>query len=310
MSAYGLPRPPAARRDALDVSDFVYAATGARVRRLTLPDGEHWFPAADVCRQLGYTTTRKALLDHVPEAHREILETVTGRHSLGVPAGRQWRRDLQMIDLQGLVLLVNGCTKPSCRPFKEWVSEVISTLQQTGSYALEPPEPPDPVPRRRSRSVPAPADEADDIAAALARMEARDARFRAEVREALRRVEQACTAMARSMPGTGCRPDSGGGDDRPDPRALRLRTEDLFAQWKARLRITEDVWAVAVTLLPALAETGRVSPAPEDLAARTGLTVQRVHACLRFLQKHRCIRQSGLTPEGVPVYVAELPPRR
>lgn len=32
-----------ARHEAIDAGDFVYAATGARVRRLTMPDGSHWF---------------------------------------------------------------------------------------------------------------------------------------------------------------------------------------------------------------------------------------------------------------------------
>ncbi|MDW4904746.1 hypothetical protein RB628_05145 [Streptomyces sp. ADMS] len=34
--------------DAIGINDFVYGATEARVRRLTMPDGSHWFPAADV----------------------------------------------------------------------------------------------------------------------------------------------------------------------------------------------------------------------------------------------------------------------
>ncbi|WP_371540281.1 Bro-N domain-containing protein [Streptomyces sp. NBC_00466] len=40
-----------------------------------MPDGTHWFPAVDVCRELGYSNSRTALLDHVPEQHRDILET-------------------------------------------------------------------------------------------------------------------------------------------------------------------------------------------------------------------------------------------
>ncbi|MEU0207849.1 hypothetical protein ABZ235_08950 [Streptomyces canus] len=40
------------RNDAIDINDFVFAATGARVRRLTMPDGTHWFPAVDVCKEL------------------------------------------------------------------------------------------------------------------------------------------------------------------------------------------------------------------------------------------------------------------
>jgi prophage antirepressor-like protein len=125
------------RHEAIDISDFVYAATGARVRRLTMPDGSHWFPAVDVCKELGYTTPRKALTDHVPEGNRESLQTVTGSHCLSIPAGREWRRDLQLIDLQGLILLVQACTKPACAPFKQWVAEVIETIQREGSYTLE-----------------------------------------------------------------------------------------------------------------------------------------------------------------------------
>jgi prophage antirepressor-like protein len=289
------------RRDAMDVNDFVYAATGARVRRVTLPNGEHWFPAVDVCRELGYTTTRKALLDHVPEERRESLETVTGSHSLEIPAGREWRRDLQLVDLQGLILLVNGCTKPSCMPFKQWVSRVIATVQRDGSYALEvseisrsePPRPPDP------ESVVAPS----EIVDAVARLEVQNERFQAEVMDALRRSEQ---AWSRILDALGCRPVE---EPEADKRELRLRTEELFEQWKSRLSITEDVWAVAISILPSLAEAGRVGHSLETLADRTGLTRQRVHACLRFLQKHRCIRQSGLTADGNPIYVAELPPQ-
>ena len=48
------PKQSAAQQDAIDVNDFVFAATGARVRRLTTPDGTHWFPAVDVCKNLGY----------------------------------------------------------------------------------------------------------------------------------------------------------------------------------------------------------------------------------------------------------------
>ncbi|MEU8473846.1 BRO-N domain-containing protein [Streptomyces hygroscopicus] len=289
MRKHNTPMGPSARRDAMDVSDFVYAATGARVRRLTLPNGEHWFPAADVCRELGYTTTRKALLDHVPEERRESLETVTGSHSLSIPAGREWRRDLQLVDLEGLILLVNGCTKPACLPFKQWVSKVIATVQREGSYALEVSE----------VSRPAPPSELMD---AIVRLEMRTERFHTEVLDSLHRSEQ---AWSRILDALGCRP---GAEPQADKRELRLRTEDLFAQWKSRLSITEDVWAVAVYILPTLAEAGRVGHSLDTLAHRTGLSPQRVHACLRFLQNHRCIRQQGVTGNGHPVYVAELPP--
>lgn len=172
-------RDPAEQRDAIDVSDFVYAATGARVRRLTMPDGTHWFPAVDVCKELGYTTTRKALTDHVPEDHRESLERVTGSHSLSIPAGREWRRDLQLINLQGLIRLVNACTKPACEPFKQWAAEVIETVQREGSYTLEEAEvqPIDP-------SAPVVYAMPDQVADAIVRLEAHNLQLDEELANA------------------------------------------------------------------------------------------------------------------------------
>lgn len=58
-------RPP--ERGAIEISDFVYAATGARLRRLTTPDGEHWFPAVDVCKHLGYALHAPVAKETEPE---------------------------------------------------------------------------------------------------------------------------------------------------------------------------------------------------------------------------------------------------
>ncbi|MEU1941299.1 Bro-N domain-containing protein [Streptomyces sp. NPDC020125] len=289
MRKHNTPPGPSARHDAMDVNDFVYAATGARVRRLTMPDGEHWFPTVDVCAELGHTNPRKALADHVQAGGKSTLENVTSRYGLSIPAGREWRRDLHLVNLQGLIQLVNGCTKPACLPFKQWVSRVIATVQREGSYALEVSE----------ISRPTPPSELVD---AIVRLEMRTERFHTEVLDSLHRSEQAWSQILDAL---GCRP---GEEPAADKRELRLRTEDLFAQWKARLSITEDVWAVAVYILPTLAEAGQIGHSMETLSAKTGLTRQRVHACLRFLQKHHCIRQNGLTDSGNPIYVAELPP--
>ncbi|MFD0445288.1 Bro-N domain-containing protein [Streptomyces indonesiensis] len=222
----------------MDVNDFVYAATGARLRRLTMPDGEHWFPTVDVCAELGHTNPRKALADHVQAGGKSTLESVTSRYGLSIPAGREWRRDLHLVNLQGLIQLVNGCTKPACLPFKQWVSRVIATVQREGSYALEVSE----------VSRPTPPSELMD---AIVRLEMRTERFHTEVLDSLHRSEQAWSQILDAL---GCRP---GAEPEADKRELRLRTEDLFAQWKDRLSITEDVWAVAVYILPTLAEAAR-----------------------------------------------------
>ncbi|MGW0992248.1 BRO-N domain-containing protein [Streptomyces sp. NPDC002523] len=317
-------RPDAGRRhEAIDISDFVYAATGARVRRLTMPDGTHWFPAVDVCKRLGHTNPQKALSDHVPEDHRESLETLTGGYGLSIPAGREWRRDLNVISLQGLILLVNACTKPACAPFKQWAAEVIETVQREGSYTLEEAE-------VQSADPGAPIAYAmpEQVAEAIVRLEAHNLQLDEELangqRESvdLRRemleiqretlATQKATlavqqAMVRAMERIA---------DRLDARVLERRspgghfallptTESVLADWRQRLSVTEDVWTVAVVIAPVLVEQGELRVPLESIAARTGLSVRRVNECLRLLRKHACIRSRGGAEDGAPVYVLD-----
>ncbi|MFB0616295.1 Bro-N domain-containing protein [Streptomyces sp. AGS-58] len=318
----------AARREAIDVSDFVYAATGARVRRLTMPDGSHWFPAVDVCKELGHTNSRQALSDHVPESHREILETVTGAYGLSIPAGREWRRDLNIISLQGLILLVSACTKPACAPFKQWVAEVIETVQREGSYTLEeaevqPAEPGAPV----AYAMP------EQVAEAIVRLEAHNLQLDEELANGQREsnalqkemldvqretltvqretlATQKATlavhqAMVRAMERIADRLDAFM-LARPAPGsrlAAPATTESVLADWRQRLSVTEDVWTVAVAIAPVLVETGELREPLESIASRTGLTVRQVNACLRLLRTHACIRSQGGAEDGAPVYV-------
>ncbi|MEU9274431.1 Bro-N domain-containing protein [Streptomyces sp. NPDC048342] len=302
---------PAGRHEAIDISDFVYAATGARVRRLTVPDGRHWFPAVDVCKELGYTTPGKALADHVPKAHRECLETVTGGHGLSIPAGREWRRDLNLIDLQGLILLVQACTKPACAPFKQWVAEVIETVQREGSYTLEeaevqPTEPGAPI----AYAMP------EQVAEAIVRLEAHNLQLDEQLANGQREsieLQKASLAVQQAMVHAMERIA-----DRLDALVLERRTphggltalpttESVLADWRRRLSVTEDVWTVAVVIAPVLVEKGELREPLESIAACTGLTVHRVNECLRLLRRHACIHSRGGTEDGAPVYVLNQP---
>ncbi|MGW1873274.1 BRO family protein [Streptomyces sp. NPDC001975] len=298
---------PAKSHEAIDVSDFVYAATGARVRRLTMPDGKHWFPAVDVCKELGHSNSRQALADHVPEVHRECLETVTGAYGLSIPAGREWRRDTNLISLQGLILLVGACTKPACAPFKEWVAEVIATVQREGSYTLEeaevqPTEPGAPV----AYAMP------EQVAEAIVRLEAHNLQLDQQLADGQRELIElqkstlaVQQAMVRAMERIADRLDELVLERRKPygpPLALPT-TESVLADWRRRLSVTEDVWTVAVVIAPVLVERGELREPLESIAARTGLTVHRVNECLRLLCKHACIHSRGGTEEGAPVYV-------
>jgi prophage antirepressor-like protein len=301
----------AQRQDAIDINDFVFAATGARVRRLTTPDGTHWFPAVDVCKELGYTTPRKALLDHVPEERRDSLETVTGSHSLSIPAGREWRRDMNLVDLQGLVRLVNGCTKPECEPFKTWVSEVIATIQRDGSYSLEPSPAQTPATGTAAYVMP------KQVADAIVRLEVRNiqademlAAFQREQTELLREISRSHSKIANSHNEivrsqrliAEAVQDIAQALRRTSPEE-KLTPQQLLAAWKAKnLVFTEDVHAVAAYLAPALVR-GEASYRMEEIATRTGLSLARVHDCLRTLLKRGCMRQTGCAADGAPVYV-------
>ncbi|MFJ4201917.1 Bro-N domain-containing protein [Streptomyces sviceus] len=257
-----------------------------------MPDGTHWFPAVDVCRELGYTTTRKALLDHVPEEHRDILESVTGSHTLSIPAGREWRRDMNLVDLQGLIQLVNGCTKPESQPFKVWVSEVIATIQRDGSYSLEP-----------AVVQPAPAGctayvMPQRVADALVALEQRSIR----TDDLLRQINNSQTAIVevlRDIAQTLRRP----GDRARPVQAPELTPEQLLINWKTRnLVVTEDIHRVAAHLAPALLHGG-ADYSIEEIAVCTGLTPDRVRDSLELLSEHGCVRQVGRAAGGAPFYV-------
>ncbi|WP_405796934.1 Bro-N domain-containing protein [Streptomyces sp. NBC_01506] len=300
MNKHIQPSDTAARHEAIDIGDFVYGATGTRIRRLTMPDGSHWFPVADVLGELGYTNPRKTLKDHVPEAFRTQLGTVTTRYGSSVPAGHGFKRSMNVVNLNGLIMLVSAASKPETRPFKKWITEVVITIQREGSYTLPGAEvqPSAPV----AYAMPA------QVADAIVRLEERniraDEQFAAVQRETLetrREMVTAHQATAQALERIADRLDTLIAD-RPAAPPPRTTADTVLADWKSRMSVTEDVWAVAVTIAPALAADGELRQSLTSIATRTGLTEHRVNECLRFMRKHACIHPLGSTTDGVPVY--------
>ncbi|TGN74537.1 DNA-binding protein [Streptomyces bauhiniae] len=308
-------------RGAIDVDDFVFAATGARVRRLTTPDGEHWFPAVDVATRLGYVNTRQALLHHVPTHGHQTLEdlarSVYGATTSRRIAGHGLKKSMQMVNLRSLILLVNGCTKPESAPFKTWVAEVIATIQQSGTYSLDPaplqttpgtsyvmpPQVADAIVRLEERNL-----RADEALAAAQEEHLAELRRandeRSKVGEQLGTLTHQVTGVQHVLTRIADALDQIVDRMRPAPTPQNppLTPQHLLATWRDRnLVVTEDVHAVAAHLAPALVH-GPVACRLEDVAARTGLTVARVHDCVRMLIKRGCVRQSGSVADGVPVY--------
>ena len=87
------------------------------------------FVGKDVATALGYSNTRKALLDHVDKEDR--LDGVTIRDSIG-------RNQLAVfINESGLYSLILSSKLPQAKAFKRWVtSEVLPSIRRTGRYEL------------------------------------------------------------------------------------------------------------------------------------------------------------------------------
>lgn len=295
------------QQDAIDINDFVFAATGARVRRLTLPDGTHWFPATDVAQNLGYANTRDAVQNAVSQQHvttfGDIARSVGQSDASRNIPGHRLRRNMKMVNLRGLIQLVNGCMKPEAEPFKNWVSEVIATIQRDGSYSLEP-APVQPAPTGGTAYV-----MPQQVAEAIVRLEERNVRadellvaFQEERSGLLREISRSQNVMAEALRQIADALRRPGDHSRTSP-APELTPQQLIAKWKAKnLVVTEDVHAVAAYLAPALLRGG-ARYRLEEIASRTGLSQERVHDCVRMLLKRGCVRQAGSAPDGAPVYV-------
>ena len=98
------------------------------VRTLTV-DEEPYFVGKDVADILGYSNSRKALLDHVDEEDKLTSRIVT--------AGQN--RNQTIINESGLYSLIFSSKLESAKRFKRWVtSEVLPQLRRTGTYSVNP----------------------------------------------------------------------------------------------------------------------------------------------------------------------------
>lgn len=97
--------------------------------RVVKVNGEPWFVGKDLANILGYSNTRKALIDHVDDEDKK--DGVTIRDSMG-------RSQLAVvINESGMFSLVLSSQLPTAKKFKRWVtSEVLPAIRKTGSYQL------------------------------------------------------------------------------------------------------------------------------------------------------------------------------
>lgn len=276
--------------DAIDIDDFVRAAAGGRLRRLTAIDGAHWFPVVDVARRLGYAGPREALRSVALPAWclapaRELAPSPDILARSGI------RGTARMVSLAGLVQLVTACRSPEAQPFRAWVGELVAEVQRHGAYGLEPapahggfvlpPELVDVLVRLEGRI--------DETAAGLTGLTGH-----AGYAELLRETRLSLSRVADSLERTFAVPRQRGAEDRP-----RLSAQELVESWE----ISGDMRAVASILAPALVRGG-VRCRPQDVTRRTGLSGERVRDCVRLLIERGCMREVGdPRPDGTRIYV-------
>lgn len=96
--------------------------------RTTTIAGQPYFVGKDVADILGYSNTRKALIDHVDKEDKGVTKCDT----LG---GKQ---DLIIINESGLYSLILSSKMPNAKKFKRWVTnEVLPAIRKHGLYATD-----------------------------------------------------------------------------------------------------------------------------------------------------------------------------
>lgn len=113
------------------VNVFENAEFGS-VRTVTI-DGEPWFVGKDVAEILGYERATKAVVDHVDEEDRKMIDGKT-QSCFGIELGQ---RGGWLINESGLYCLTIASKLPSVKQFKRWItSEVLPTIRKTGGYSI------------------------------------------------------------------------------------------------------------------------------------------------------------------------------
>lgn len=120
------------------------------VRTVTI-DNEPWFVGKDVALALGYKNTKDALISHVTEEDKRILqrsEIATIENHLpkevfpvNFVSGDIPNRGLTIINESGLYALIFGSKLESAKRFKHWVTaEVLPAIRKTGGYQMQAPQ--------------------------------------------------------------------------------------------------------------------------------------------------------------------------
>ena len=95
---------------------------------------EIWFRGKDIAKALGYEKTRNAILKHVDDDNKSILEDLRRGPQIGAPFKNEQGGSI-FINESGLYSLIFGSRLESAKNFKRWVTkDVLPSIRKTGRY--------------------------------------------------------------------------------------------------------------------------------------------------------------------------------
>ena len=95
---------------------------------------EIWFRDKDIAKALGYEKTRNAILKHVDDDDKSILEDLRRGPQIRAPFKNEQRGSI-FINESGLYSLIIGSRLESAKVFKRWVTKnVLPSIPKTGRY--------------------------------------------------------------------------------------------------------------------------------------------------------------------------------
>lgn len=110
-----------------NISTFKNPAFGS-IRTISINE-EPWFVGKDITEILGYANTKDAIISHVDEEDKRIIQR-SENATFEIP-----NRGLTIINESGLYSLILSSKLPKAKEFKRWVtSEVLPTIRKTGGY--------------------------------------------------------------------------------------------------------------------------------------------------------------------------------
>ena len=95
---------------------------------------EIWFRGKDIAKALGYEKTLNAILKHVDDDDKSILEDLRRGQQIRAPFKNEQGGSI-FINESGLYSLIFGSRLESAKVFKRWVSkDVLPSIRKTGRY--------------------------------------------------------------------------------------------------------------------------------------------------------------------------------